>query len=40
MDKIYSLASYLVAVHHVTTERLESDFMKHLAELERLHKED
>ena len=38
--KVRDIHKYLVAVHHVTAERLEEGFRKHLAELERLRTED
>lgn len=38
--KVRDIHKYLVAVHHVTVERMEAGFRKHLAELERLNKED
>ncbi len=37
--KVRDIHKYLVAVHHVTVERMEAGFRKHLDELERLRKE-
>ena len=38
--KVRDIHKYLVAVHHVTAERMEAGFRKHLDELERLRNED
>lgn len=36
--KVRDVHKYLVAVHHVTVERMEKAFKKHLEEIEKLNK--
>lgn len=38
--KVRDVHKYLVAVHHVTVERMEEAFKKHLKEIEKLNKAD